>query len=87
MLFNWEEWPVYEFERGSDQAESPLAKAIEAMDNCAVHDDWGQPNEQIALVNATIGNALMLRDLIHSLYLLAEVINNNHNNNKKEGPQ
>lgn len=82
MLFNEKEWPVDAFERGSYQAESPLAKAVEAMNGCAVHDDWGQPHEQIALVNATIANALMLSDLIHSLYLLAEVIDNKNINER-----
>ncbi len=85
MLFNIEQWPVYVHDKGSDQPGSSLAKAIEAMDGMAIHDDWRQPNEQVALVNATIANAEMLRDLIYSLYLFAEVIDNN-NNNQKVGP-
>jgi len=82
MLFNAEEWPVYLHDQGSHQPGSSLDKAIRAMDDVAIDDDWGQPNEQVALVNATIANAEMLRDLIHSLYLLAEVIDNKNINER-----
>lgn len=82
MLFNEEQWPVYAFDRGSDQPGSPLEKAMDAMASIPVHDNWRESDEPAALVNATIANALMLRDLIHSLYLLAEVIDNKNNNER-----